>query len=90
MHPGKGAGGGLFPLGFFQLPIDPKLDPPDGKQIELGFGLARDDAVADVELPFPNARSDRRHREFNALVDHIKIPPRPPTASDLELILKIA
>jgi hypothetical protein len=73
-------GAGLFPLGFFQLPIDPKLDPPDRKQIELGFGLARDDPLADAELPFPNARSDRRHGEFNALVGHIKIPPRPPTA----------
>ena len=67
----------LIPLGFFQLAIDPKLDPPDGKQIELGFGLACDDPVADAELPFPNARRDRRHGEFNTLVDHIKIPLRP-------------
>ena len=68
---------GLFPFGPFQLAIDPKLDPPDRKQIELGFGLARDDLVADAELPFPNARSDRRHGEFNTLVGHTKIPPRP-------------
>lgn len=73
----EGPPGGLFPFRFFQLPIDPKLDPPDGQQIELGFGLARDDPVADAELPFPNARSDRRHGEFNTLVDHTKIPSRP-------------
>ena len=70
----------LFPFGFFQLPIDPKLDPPDGKQIELGFGLARDNPVADAELPFPNARSDRRQGEFNTLVDHTKNPAEAPTA----------
>ena len=81
---------GLFPLGFFQLSIDSKLDPPDGQQIELGFGLARDDPVADAELPFPNARSDRRHAEFNALVDHIKNPVAAPTASNPNLTLKIA
>jgi hypothetical protein len=68
---------GLVPISFFQLPIDPKLDPPDGQQIELGFRLARDDPLADAELPFPNARSDRRHGEFNALVGHLKIPLRP-------------
>ena len=53
----------------------------DRQQIELGFGLARDDPIADAELPFPNARSDRRHGEFNALVDHLKNPAAAPTAS---------
>jgi hypothetical protein len=65
---------------FFQLPIDPKLDPPDGKQIELGFGLARDHPVADMELPFPDARSERRDGEFNALVDHMTNPATAPAA----------
>ena len=79
----------LIPLGFFQLAIDPKLDPPDGKQIELGFGLARDDPLADAELPSPGARSDRRHGVFDALVNHIKIPPRAPNRFKSNLILKI-
>lgn len=81
--------GGLFPFRFFQFPIDPKLDPPDGKQIELGFGLARDDPLADAELPSPGARSDRRHGVFDALVNHIKIPPRAPNRFKSNLILKI-
>ena len=72
----------LFPLGLFQLAIDPKLDPPDRQQVEPGFSLARDDLVADAELPFPNARSDRRHGEFDALVDHTNIPPRPQPLQD--------
>jgi hypothetical protein len=42
-----------------------------------------------VELPFPNARSDRRHGEFNALVDHRKNPATAPTASNPDLTLKI-
>ena len=70
----------LFPFSLFQLPIDPKLDPPDRKQVEPGFGLARDDLVADAELPFPNARSDRRQGEFNTLVNHTKNPAETPTA----------
>jgi PilZ domain-containing protein len=69
---------GLFLLGLFQLPIDPKLDPPDRQQVEPGFRLARDDLVANPELPFPDARRDRRHGEFDTLVDHTKVPPRPP------------
>ena len=79
----------LLPFGFFQLPIDPKLDPPDGKQVELGFGLARDDPLADAELPSPSAGSDRSHGVFNALVSHIKIPLWPQAAPNPNLILKI-
>ena len=85
----RGPAGRLFPLGFFQLPIDPKLDAPDGKQVEFGFGLARNDFVVDAELPFPDSRSDSRDGVFNALVSHIKIPLRPQTASNPNLILKI-
>ena len=46
-------------------------------RLSLASVLPGDDLVADAELPFPNARSDRRHGEFDALVDHTKIPPRP-------------
>jgi hypothetical protein len=72
----------LFPFGFFQLPIDPELDASNGKQTEFGFGLARDDPVANTELPFPDARSGRGHGVFDALVNHYKNPaaaarPRP-------------
>jgi len=86
----EGPPGGLFPFRFFQLPIDPKLDPPDGKQVELGFGLARDDPLANAELPSPGAGSDRRHGVFNALVSHIKNPAAAPNRFKSNLILKIA
>ena len=81
---------GLFALGFLKLPIDPELHPPDGKQVELGFGLPRDDLVANAELPFPDARRDRRHGVFDALVIHYKNPAAALAASNPDLILKIA
>jgi hypothetical protein len=87
--PRKPPPSGLLPFGFFQLTINPKLDPPDSKQIELGFGLARDDPVPDTELPFPDARSDRRHGVFDTLVDHMEIPLRLSTASNRTSHLKL-
>src|SRR5258708_2537059 len=59
---------------FFQLAVDPQLDPPHRKQIKLGFGPAGNGPVANPELPFPDARSDRGDAEFDALVDHQAAP----------------
>ena len=78
-----------LPFGFFQLPIDPKLNAPDGKQVEFGFGLARNDFVADAELPFPDAWSDSRDGVFNALVNHVNNPLRPQPACNPKSLLKI-
>jgi hypothetical protein len=63
-----------FPFGFFQFAIDPKMDSPDGQQVELGFGFAGNESLADMKLPFPDVWRDRSHGEFNALVDHTAIP----------------
>ena len=60
----------LFALRLFQLPIDPHLNPPDGKQVKPGFGLAGHHLVANAKLPFPDTRSDCLHRIFDALVNH--------------------
>ena len=62
--------GGLFVRRFFQLAIDPQLDPSDGKQLQPGFGLAADDPVANTELPFPRARGGGCDGVFDALVNH--------------------
>jgi hypothetical protein len=78
-----------LPFGSFQLPIDPKLNAPDGKQVEFGFGFARNDFVADAELPFPDARSDSRDGVFNALVNHVNNPLRPQPACNPKPLLKI-
>ena len=78
-----------LPFGFFQLPIDPKLNAPDGKQVEFGFGFARNDFVADTELPLPDARSDSRDGVFNALVNHVNNPLRPQPACNPKPLLKI-
>jgi len=67
--------GELFALRLLQLAIDSHLHPPHGEQIEPGFGLARDKPVADQELPFPDARGDRGHGEFDIPVDHEAAPP---------------
>ena len=55
-------GGRVIPLAF-SAPIDPKLDPPDGQQAELGSVLPQDGRRS--ELPFP--KPERPPREFNAL-----------------------
>ena len=57
--------------------VDRKLAPPYRQQIEFGFGPARNNLVADPELPFPLAWSDRRYGVFDALVDHGIVPLRP-------------
>jgi len=59
-----------FPFGFFQFAIDPKVNSPDGQQVELGFGPAGDEPLADMKLPFPHVWSHCGHGEFNALVNH--------------------
>jgi hypothetical protein len=59
-----------FPFGFFQFAIDPKVNSPNGQQVELGFGPAGNEPLADMKLPFPDVWSDRSHSEFNTLVNH--------------------
>jgi hypothetical protein len=51
------------------------MDSPDGQQVELGFGFACNESLADMKLPFPDVWRDCSHSEFNALVDHTAIPP---------------
>ena len=60
----------LFALRLFQLPIDPKLNPPDGKQVKPGFGLASHHLVGDAKLPFPDAWTGCRHGVFDTFIDH--------------------
>jgi hypothetical protein len=59
---------------FFQLTVNPQLDPPLGKQLKRGLGLAGHDPVADPELPLPDPRSNRRYGVFDTSVDHAKSP----------------
>lgn len=79
-----------FPFGFFQFAIDPKVDPPDGQQVELGLGLAGNEPLADMKLPLPDVWRDCGHGEFNALVDHTAIQSAILIASNSGTTLKIA
>jgi len=63
-----------LPGGFLQLAIDPQLDATYRKQMQLCFGPAGLDLVADPELLPPDARRRLCHGELNALVDHQRTP----------------
>jgi hypothetical protein len=42
--------------GLLEFAVDPQLNPADGQQPDVCFGLAGLDCVAGPELPLPNAR----------------------------------
>src|SRR4051812_25731947 len=78
-----------FRRGFFRLPVNPQLDPPRGKQLKLGLGLAGHDPVADPELPLPDTRSDRCYGVFDASVNHAKSRTHRSPAFNPEISLKV-
>jgi hypothetical protein len=53
----------LFP----KLAVNSQLNPTDGQEVDIGFGLAGSDPVADPELPLPNSwRGGQRYRVVDA------------------------
>ena len=63
--------------GFLELAVNSQLNAADCQQVDPGFRRASFDSVADLELPFPDARHGcHGHRVFNALMRHGKSPQR--------------
>jgi hypothetical protein len=56
----------LFP----EFAVNSQMDATDRQQVDVGFGLAGFDPVADPELPFPDAWRCGRHGVVDAFVRH--------------------
>jgi hypothetical protein len=59
----------LFP----ELAVNSQMDATDRQQVDVGFGLAGLDPVADLELSFPDAWRRGRHGVVDALVGHANL-----------------
>src|SRR5665213_348669 len=60
-----------------QLAVNAELNAADRQEIDIGFGLAGLDPVADPELPPPNTRRrGQGHGVVDAFVRHESLPPR--------------